>query len=455
MKNLVIAILVAITIVVGYVAATSRLRLPIEGITGTLAVIRRGDLRVPINATGTVRAYRRIELKSEASGEVIDILKRAGDRVKARELLVLLQPDDEERNVKRARLDLDVAKARLEEMRINLRQARTADIAAATANIRQIEASLKLAKYRAERVDENPALYHGEEQLQRVSAYEGQLAKLDSAKAALEKARLAVPRAEQAVKQAEATYATYKQNLGDAEKRLAETRIISPIDGIVADIRTQVGAVIQGGMRTITGGTVLGVILDTEKVVVRAEVDEADIGRILEIAPEWAKPGRDESAVVPPDLAEAAQEMEHLPTITVESFPDVEIQGVVERIYPEPTTISGVATYLVDIIITSENQDILLPGMRADVEFTSDHAANVLLCPNEAIREGPGGALGVYVPQKGASATELLTEFIPCKFGLDNGSYSQVLEGLTDRMAVYIKQPAKLQRDRKKRGKGD
>jgi hypothetical protein len=30
-----------------------------------------------------------------------------------------------------------------------------------------------------------------------------------------------------------------------------------------------------------------------------------------------------------------------------------------------------------------------------------------------------------------------------------------VLEGLTDRMAVYIKQPAKLQRDRKKRGKGD
>jgi multidrug efflux pump subunit AcrA (membrane-fusion protein) len=154
---------------------------------------------------------------------------------------------------------------------------------------------------------------------------------------------------------------------------------------------------------------------------------------------------------MPEDLEAAAQSMEHLPVITVESFRDEEFKGIIERVYPEPRTLSGVVTYLVDVVIVSENRDRLLPGMRADVRFTSEHVENVVLCPNEAIREGSGGAghLGVYVPKKDAPPGERLTEFVPCKFGLDNGNYSEVREGLDEGMVVYTQLPAKRDRNKK------
>ena len=154
MKNVLIAILTLTTVVVGYMAATSTLRLSLEGLQGKTETIARGDLIIPINATGEILPARRVVIKAEASGEVIEIAKQPGDRVSAADLLVRLQPDDEERSVNRARLDLKVAEARREEARINLQQARTADLQAAAANVQQIEASLRLSKYRATRADE-------------------------------------------------------------------------------------------------------------------------------------------------------------------------------------------------------------------------------------------------------------------------------------------------------------
>ena len=452
MKNVIIFILVLATIVTGYVAATSKLRLSIEGLEGKTEKIIRGDLTLPINATGEIRPMRRVEVKSEASGEVIEIASYGGDRVAAGDLLIRLQPDDEQRSVNRAELDLEVAKARLEEARIGLRQAKTADLQSAQAQVDQLAENARFAKFRLEKVAALPEHQTNEEEmLQRETTYRSQLAQLDSAKAALERARLAIPRAEQTVKQAQATYETATNNLGDAQKRLTETAIVAPIDGILADVRTQIGEVIQGGKTTLTGGTVLVVILDMERLMVRAEVDESDIGRVLAIAPAWAAPGHDGDVRMPTDLAEAATTTEHPPVITVESFRDEEFAGVIERIYPEPRTLSGVVTYLVDVVITSANRDRLLPGMRADVSFTSEYAENVVLCPNEAIREGTGGKLGVYVPKPGAPPQERETEFIACKFGLDNGNYSEVREGLTEGEIVYTKLPVKTDREKERK----
>ena len=111
---------------------------------------------------------------------------------------------------------------------------------------------------------------------------------------------------------------------------------------------------------------------------------------------------------------------------------------------------SGVVTYNVEVVILDDREGILLPGMRADIRFTSEHVENVLLCPNEAIREGPGGKLGVYVPVAGADRDQHKTKFIPCKLGLDNGNYSEVREGLSQGMMVYTKLPARTDRKKKK-----
>lgn len=447
MRNAIIVVLVLTTVVLGYVTAKNTFRMSLAGLQGKTETITRGDLTLPINATGAIRPARRVEIKSEASGEVIEIARRGGDRVRAGDLLVRLQPDDEQRSVDRAQLDVDAANAKLEETRIALRQARTADLHSAQAKVDQMAQLARHAKYRMDKLSKLPEFQtNADELVERETTYRSQLAQLEGAKAALERARLAIPLAEQRVSQADATYEVVKTNLADAKKRLAKTDVVSPIDGIVGEIRTQIGEVIQGGKTTLTGGTVLAVVLAVDKLIVRAEADEADIGRVLALAPAWAVPGHADADRPPDDFVEAAKSMRHLPVITVESFRDEEFVGVVERIFPEPRNLQGVVTYLVDVVITSENRDRLLPGMRADVEFTSEHVSNVLLCPNEAIREGPGGKLGVHVPKSSADPDERATEFLVCTFGLDDGNYSEVKSGLEEGMTVYTKLPAKSPR---------
>ena len=105
-------------------------------------------------------------------------------------------------------------------------------------------------------------------------------------------------------------------------------------------------------------------------------------------------------------------------------------------------------TCLTELIITSENRSRWLPGMRADVRFTSEHLESVVLCPNEAIRPGPDGELGVFVPKAGPTPEEKTVEFVSCKFGLSDGNYSHVKDGLGQGDVVYVKLP--LQRDRDK-----
>ena len=444
MKNVIIFVLVVATLITGFVAAKSTLRMSMQGMEGKTEKLIISDLTLPINATGQIHPKQRVEIKSEASGEVIEIRKRAGDRVKIGDILIRLQQDDEQRNVNRATLDLKRASASLEEARISLKQAETADLLSAEAKVRQFENTVRFAEFQREKFLNLPATSRTEEELlQKTTSLGGQIAQLNGAKAGLERAKLNIPKAKQAVLQAQANSETAQNNLADAEKRLTKTDIVSPIDGIVADIKTQIGEVIQGGKTTITGGTLLAIVLDFDRLLVRAEVDESDIGRVLKIAPPWAKPGHDGNVQMPDDVEKVAASMEHLPVITVESFRSDEFIGVIERIYPEAKSVSGVVTYLVDVVIVSENKDRLLPGMRADVRFTSEHVSNVVLCPNEAIHEGPKGKLGVYIPKKSDSADEHETQFVECQFGLDNGTYSEVREGLSEGDTVYTKLPAR------------
>ena len=156
MKNAIITILVIVAVVASYVALSGKLRMPLSMLEGKTAIIQRGDLTLPINATGEVRPARRVEIKAEASGEVIEIAKQAGDRVEAGDLLIRLQRDDEQRNVDRAGLDLDIAEARREDARLRLQQARTADLRAAQARVDELAERVRMAKFRVDKLAELP-----------------------------------------------------------------------------------------------------------------------------------------------------------------------------------------------------------------------------------------------------------------------------------------------------------
>ncbi|MEE9295036.1 MAG: HlyD family efflux transporter periplasmic adaptor subunit [Phycisphaerae bacterium] len=447
MKKLFITLVVLGGLWLGY----DRLRkidLDLGMLRGESVKCQRGDLTIPINATGEVGPLSRHEIKSEASGEIIEIRYQPGAMVKKGDLLIRLKKDDEQRSVDRAKADVTRTKAMLESAKIKERRLKTVRLEQARLRIEQIQARLDFAEFNLNKIER----LHVEDQsspdeLKRVRAnYKERSAGLELAKADLEDAKIAVELAYQDVLLAQAAFEQVVTALADAEERLADTDIVSPIDGMVVEIKRQIGEVIQGGKTTFTGGTVLGVVADVSKLYVRAEVDEADIGAVRDLSPQWARPGQ----------TRAAEDEIPFKSVTpvkvrVESFRDEEFVGTIERIHPEPNSrVSSVVTYQVDILLTSENRSKLLSGMQADVEFTAQSVHEVVLVPHEAIRRDEFDRLGVYVPDVDEKTGQRDKRFVPCRFGLDNGMYAEVLEGLSEGDEVYTVLPHKVQRDRDK-----
>ena len=94
---------------------------------------------------------------------------------------------------------------------------------------------------------------------------------------------------------------------------------------------------------------------------------------------------------------------------------------------------------------------MICSGMRGEVEFTSDPVTNVVLCPNDAIRRGPSGQLGVYVAAVGAGLDESQTKFTPCEIGISDGAMTEIVSGVLEDTQVFTKLPVKPRSKKKRR----
>src|SRR5690606_28709491 len=70
-----------------------------EGPTGEVIVVTRGDLVETASASGSIEPKVQVEVKSRASGEVIEVLVQEGDVVEAGQLLFRLDPVDADRTI--------------------------------------------------------------------------------------------------------------------------------------------------------------------------------------------------------------------------------------------------------------------------------------------------------------------------------------------------------------------
>ena len=142
---------------------------------------------------------------------------------------------------------------------------------------------------------------------------------------------------------------------------LEHTVIRSPLDGVVIQRNVDIGQTVAASLQA---PTLFTIAQDLRKMQVDTNVDEADIGRILEGL---------------------------RVTFTVDAFPGREFSGQVEQIRKAPQTIQNVVTYTV--VVSAENQDQqLLPGMTANVQVVIDERQDALKVPNAALRFRPSSA---------------------------------------------------------------
>ncbi|GAC1352114.1 MAG: efflux RND transporter periplasmic adaptor subunit [Polyangiales bacterium] len=153
--------------------------------------------------------------------------------------------------------------------------------------------------------------------------------------------------------------------LKTSQTNLAYTKVYAPIDGVVLARSVDVGQTVAASFQA---PVLFTVAQDLKQMLVFADVDEADLGRLAR-------------AKVP------AVEVQ------VEAFPGETFFGVLSEIRYNATTTQGVVTY--PAVIKVENSELKLrPGMTARVTIKTALESNVMRVPNAALRFRPTPPIG-------------------------------------------------------------
>jgi len=150
-----------------------------------------------------------------------------------------------------------------------------------------------------------------------------------------------------------------KSMLSTAEVRLKETRISAPISGIILSRNIELGQIVASGVSNVGGGTILASIADMEEVNVETNVDEVDIGRV--------------------NVGQSAK-------VIADAFPDDQFNGEIVRIAPLGKTQQNVTSFVVIVRVKNVGGK-LKAGMSASVDIEIFNRKNVLLIPNEALKD--------------------------------------------------------------------
>ncbi|MEI6503270.1 MAG: efflux RND transporter periplasmic adaptor subunit, partial [Armatimonadota bacterium] len=173
-----------------------------------------------------------------------------------------------------------------------------------------------------------------------------------------------------------------------------KSNIRTPISGTVISLTQQQGETVAAGL----SAPQLVEVAALDRMEVIAYVDETDIGKV-----------------------KLGQEAE----VTVDAYPKEKFAGRIYKISSAATMQQNVVTYACSVRLDSYKTGLLKPQMTADVQIILSKAMNLLLAPNEALKQSKGGTQ-VVVLTAGKGEVKSITT------GRTDGSFTEVTEGLKE-----------------------
>lgn len=149
-----------------------------------------------------------------------------------------------------------------------------------------------------------------------------------------------------------------KASLERAQINMNHATICSPIHGTVIQRNVEPGQTVAASFST---PTLFIIAEDLSQMEIYAAVDESDIGQIKE-----------------------GQSVR----FEVQAYLDETFSGTVRQIRLQPATLQNVVNYTV-VVDAANEENLLLPGMTATVDFVVEARKAVLLIPNAALRFEP------------------------------------------------------------------
>jgi len=297
----------------------------------TTQAVDRGDITRIVSSVGSVRALNTVEVGSQLSGQVIELVADFNTPVEAGDLLARLDPQTFERRVQEAEADLAVTRA---------------NVSIQAASIEKARANLVNARAEFER--QQALVERGS-----VSA-----SALDNAQAAFLSAQADLSIAEAQYQNALATVQQREASLEAARIDLERTEIRAPIDGVVINRDVDIGSTVAASFQA---PVLFAIAQDLTEIQIEASVDEADIGSVRQGA--------------------SAE-------FTVDAFPGETFEAEVGQVRLAPNEEQNVVTYTV--VINASNPDRrLLPGMTASIDIVTGRRGDALRASNAAVRFRP------------------------------------------------------------------
>lgn len=231
---------ILVVAVLGAAAALSVQRSRGQGIEVRTEAIERRDLLEIVTASGNIRARRTIDISSDVSARVAQLLVEEGDDVRQGQTLLRLEPDQYQASVSRSEAALAQAEAQRAQQEANLIRTQ-----------RDLDRLLAL---------------HSRDSLL-VSRQQ-----VDDARTNLEVSEATLASAEHGVSQARAA-------LDEARDQLSKTIFTAPMDGKVTRLNVDEGETVIIGTMNNPGSLVL-TISDLSIIEAVVQVDETDVSRI-------------------------------------------------------------------------------------------------------------------------------------------------------------------------------
>jgi len=192
---------------------------------GEVSVVKKDNIELTVQEVGSVEPFRKVEIKSKVSGQVIQVLVDVGYRVQAGQVIMKLDPLDSERNLKQQQARSEITRAQL--------------------NQAQNQWTIKKKAFDSGVATESELV-----------ALDGDVKRLQ---------------------------AQLKSDLLQAEiarDQYHYTFIKSPIDGVVLARNVQPGEMVTPGVSALSDGKPLLVVAQIEKLLVRTELNQIDVARI-------------------------------------------------------------------------------------------------------------------------------------------------------------------------------
>jgi HlyD family secretion protein len=323
--------------------------------------VERGAVRISVRATGTLEAVRTVQVGSQISGQIAALHADYNSSVKKGQLLAEIDPRTFKSQVLTEQAGNASAEARL--------QSSQSDLLNQEANLVQVQANLKVAEVanenaqllfeRAKQLLAKGVAPQNDYDVARTNA-ESAAAKVEQAKAAVKQAEAQIRSRQAAIEQSKAEIIGAKAQLERAEINLDLTKIYSPTDGVVISRSVDIGQTVAA---SLSAPTLFVIAQDLTKMQVKANIDEADIGKIT------------------PEVRVS---------FTVDAYPNDTFGGNISEVRLEPQTVQNVVTY--SVIVSVDNKQLKLkPGMTANLTVIVDEHDNVLTVPNAALRFTPTG----------------------------------------------------------------